>query len=90
MKRSRLAALLLAASLLAGCAGGDQAAGAAALAELAAPLAAAAEQVNTARFSAVGDELLYYEVLGPHMAGQGTLAEAFEAFAHAHRFYFDE
>lgn len=69
--------------MLAEAAGGDQA-------ELAAPLAAAAERVNTARFSAVGDELLYYEVLGPHMAGQGTLAEAFEAFAYANRFYFDE
>lgn len=46
--------------------------------------------VNAARFSDMGDDLLYYDLLVPVVMGRATLEEAAGDFAKKYRFYFDE
>ena len=57
---------------------------------LADQLAAAAEQINTARFSGAGNEALEFDVLAYLSTGRATLEEAAGDFAKKYRFYFDE
>ena len=46
--------------------------------------------VNAARFSDMGDDLLYYDLLVPVVMGRATLEEAAGDLAEKYRFYFDE